>query len=375
MYLGRFDTAVKAAVAYAKFVEAQEVKAAAEAQEAAAEPQEVEAAAKAQEVEAAVEPQVTEVTEVEDDEAEVMEVEDDECVDDPGDVEDAEGPAHPPAEMVTEARGYDFNLSANECTDHKSADAPYTVICVTPQRCKLVGWIRQDRLTAKSRKYTAFVSPSGGVFYSKRKALQSIGAVSGKRKAIPNRRQGTAKQRRRFIPREESLDDDDFEKVEPLEVACEEASDDGDAAWVETHVVDEGNVAPVAPVAHHPDLLSLAFLSMHTLESALANGRMRLLLCDDRNGGRFRPAALDAMFRTAPADVVYRVCPHWRTDAPTLSALSHYGRRDILMSASNCLYTCNHADRDGLSAHARTHQSSAAAEEACIILAGLCEQK
>lgn len=63
--------------------------------------------------------------------------------------------------------------------------ASFQVISLTPQLGPLEGWMRQERLTANGRKYTMFVSPSNGLYDSKRTALQSIGAVVAVRPPKP----------------------------------------------------------------------------------------------------------------------------------------------------------------------------------------------
>jgi hypothetical protein len=88
--------------------------------------------------------------------------------------------------------------------------------------------------------------------------------------------------------------------------------------------------APGPRSALPPGFLAHAFSSVHTLVAALETNAMRPLLCDDGNGGRIRTTALDEMFRSAPLDVIERVCPHWRADETTIRALVHYERHDIL---------------------------------------------
>jgi hypothetical protein len=86
------------------------------------------------------------------------------------------------------------------------------------------------------------------------------------------------------------------------------------------------------------------------------------MLCDDSNGGRFRASALDEMFRSAPPDVIDRVCPRWRTDKSTLRALLHYRRSDVRLTLDKRVHACNYAGCGRLcvtdfqlTIHKRTH--------------------
>lgn len=64
--------------------------------------------------------------------------------------------------------------------DGPSVDVPFSMRTpVVEKRIlmdeELEGWTREDRVTANARKYTVYLSPSGGQFDSRRKALQSLG--------------------------------------------------------------------------------------------------------------------------------------------------------------------------------------------------------
>jgi hypothetical protein len=128
-------------------------------------------------------------------------------------------------------RGLFHGGRGGRCSTHQGHT--FKVTYFSPETGDLHGWSRQDRLTANGRKYTMFVSPSGGFFDSKRKALQSIGALAPPKSTASGhgrkRKGGSDDTDPESEEEEEDFEDeDDGEGKEKNEMSEEEEDDDDD---------------------------------------------------------------------------------------------------------------------------------------------------